>query len=352
MKKIRKKLALVLALCMVWSCTAVSATGDAELTPAVETTQTPAPAEPTVEPTAAPVAETTVEPTAEPTAVPAAEADETAADVPALAPTADAATEIPTAEPTTEPATEPDASPTAAPTTESTVEPVTEPTAEPTAEPTSALTAEPTAESTPTPEPTMPVVEDVLLPSEAAQQVQAMLNALPTADELAAMDADARAAAYAQVSAAYEAYEMLTETEKTQITGADRFASLFEILNSAVDTLEEETATPSYTVTIPTSISLNKDNSMTITVSGCVNLEGKQIQVRMSSSNGYQLKCGEQAIDYTVQRNGQTVNNGSTFSFSGDGSETFGMTVGDVSGKPAGEYQDTLTFSISVSAGE
>lgn len=61
--------------------------------------------------------------------------------------------------------------------------------------------------------------------------VQAMIDALPTADELAAMSPEDRQTVYEQVQAAYDAYNALTDEQKEQITGAEVFNDLFAAFN-------------------------------------------------------------------------------------------------------------------------
>lgn len=63
--------------------------------------------------------------------------------------------------------------------------------------------------------------------NSAVTDVQALIDALPTAEELESMGLDEQAAAYEQVQAAYDAYNALTDEQKEQITGADIFDPLF-----------------------------------------------------------------------------------------------------------------------------
>ena len=76
-------------------------------------------------------------------------------------------------------------------------------------------------------------------PDGAATAVQALIDALPDADALDGMDADARDAAYADAQAAYEAYEVLTAEQQAQLTGADRFEALFGWFNAQVAPLAD-----------------------------------------------------------------------------------------------------------------
>ena len=73
--------------------------------------------------------------------------------------------------------------------------------------------------------------------AEAVATVQALIDALPAVDELDGMDDEDAMAAYDAVQAAYDAYEALTEAQKAEITGADRFEALFGWFNEQVATL-------------------------------------------------------------------------------------------------------------------
>ena len=72
---------------------------------------------------------------------------------------------------------------------------------------------------------------------QAVATVQALIDALPAVDELDGMDDEDAMAAYDAVQAAYDAYEALTEAQKAEITGADRFEALFGWFNEQVATL-------------------------------------------------------------------------------------------------------------------
>ena len=78
-------------------------------------------------------------------------------------------------------------------------------------------------------------------PANAAQlsagDVQKLIDALPTANELAAMSLDEQNAVYADLQAAYEAYEALTEDEQALLTGTEVFESLFHFFNGMVNLL-------------------------------------------------------------------------------------------------------------------
>ncbi len=80
-------------------------------------------------------------------------------------------------------------------------------------------------------------------PSNAAQlsagDVQKLIDALPATDKLTTMTKDEQNAVYADLQAAYEAYETLTEDEQALLTGTEVFESLFHFFNGMVNLLAE-----------------------------------------------------------------------------------------------------------------
>lgn len=77
-------------------------------------------------------------------------------------------------------------------------------------------------------------------PAIAVESVQAMIDALPTADELRAMTKDGQNAVYTDLQAAYDAYNALTDGQKAEVTGAEIFDQLFEVFNGMVNALTTE----------------------------------------------------------------------------------------------------------------
>ena len=73
--------------------------------------------------------------------------------------------------------------------------------------------------------------------------VQVLIDALPTADELAAMSSEEQQAVYEDLQTAYEAYNALTDEQKAEVIGAEIFDSLFEVFNSMVNTLADGSIT-------------------------------------------------------------------------------------------------------------
>ncbi|HIR26468.1 MAG TPA: hypothetical protein IAB84_00700 [Candidatus Choladousia intestinigallinarum] len=146
-------------------------------------------------------------------------------------------------EPTTsvEPTSEPNTEPTTEPITEPTTEPITEPTTEPPTEPTTEPITEPSTE---------PVTEPTTEPDTAVTDVQNLINALPTAETLAAMSAEEQQAAREKLDSVQQAYMALSDEQKAQITGTEIFDRLYEFFNKAKDevpatddTLTQETQT-------------------------------------------------------------------------------------------------------------
>lgn len=70
------------------------------------------------------------------------------------------------------------------------------------------------------------------------EQVQEMINALPTAEDLQTMTQEEQNKVYADLQAAYDAYEALTDEQKAEITGAEIFESLFTVFNGMINALD------------------------------------------------------------------------------------------------------------------
>lgn len=83
------------------------------------------------------------------------------------------------------------------------------------------------------------------VPAGASQteEVSALIGALPTAAELAAMDAEVQSDAYYQTQAAYDAYMALSQEEKARIGGAEEtFDALFAHFNAQIMPIEQTEA--------------------------------------------------------------------------------------------------------------
>ncbi len=108
----------------------------------------------------------------------------------------------------------------------------------------------------------------------SVEDVQKLIDELPTADELAAMSLEEQQAVYADLQAAYEAYNALTDEQKAEVTGAEIFDSLFDVFNGMINTLENQN---SYNI---------NENEVTIDDS-----------------------CGDNCSGHTITGNGQTAKN-------------------------------------------
>ena len=71
------------------------------------------------------------------------------------------------------------------------------------------------------------------------EKVQELIDALPATDKLTTMTKDEQNAVYADLQAAYEAYQALTEDEQALLTGTEVFESLFHFFNGMVNLLAE-----------------------------------------------------------------------------------------------------------------
>ena len=70
--------------------------------------------------------------------------------------------------------------------------------------------------------------------------VQALIDELPTAEELGNMTEEEQQGAYEKLQTAYDAYNALTAEQKAEITGAEIFDSLFAVFNGMVNTMKNQ----------------------------------------------------------------------------------------------------------------
>ena len=132
-------------------------------------------------------------------------------------------------------------------------------------------------------------------------------------------------------------------------------------LRLALGNLTEQTVTvefvqgPTYTVTIPESVSLGE--AAEIKAENVVIEKGKQVEVKLSGTSGtgnaFTLKTVEGAeIDYTVKRNGSAVSLNNTVLTVNPSLSDFGSVELNFE-KPsnityAGNYTGTVTFTVSI----
>ena len=133
-----------------------------------------------------------------------------------------------------------------------------------------------------------PEANTVLLgnePDTAVTDVQALINALPTAEELKAMPLEEQQTVYAQLCEAYDAYEALADEQKATITGAEIFEELFTFFNGQVNAL----------TTIENVDYLDEDGEQQICVSATVVTEDN-----ITWNNGWYVVNSDVTIDSEI----------------------------------------------------
>ena len=133
-------------------------------------------------------------------------------------------------------------------------------------------------------------------------------------------------------------------------------------LPATKDTTVEFNVAPTYTITIPGTVELDKktgtgtvtyDKDETITASAGVRLlNGQSIQVTLSAgTDGFVLTTDQNAeLEYTVTVNNEEIQNGGTVATFGTSTDTQTSTLHFAADDPefAGQYSDTVTFTISI----
>ena len=108
----------------------------------------------------------------------------------------------------------------------------------------------------------------------------------------------------------------------------------------------------SYTLTIPSTLTVaNSGWNATDGISATGTLEsGKKLTVTASSANSWALKQqdGSETVGYTMKETSDGAAKTAWEFTTLPGSATLGIDVADYSTKPAGTYQDTVTFTAKV----
>lgn len=135
----------------------------------------------------------------------------------------------------------------------------------------------------------------------AVTDVQALIDALPTAEELERMSQDEQGTVYEQVQAAYDAYNALTDEQKGQITGVEVFNDLFDVFNSMAAPAAElpgtqidlSTLDSTYTISDSNTYSFTGSGSYGITVtSGSPTIVLSNATINVSSGNAVSITGG------------------------------------------------------------
>ena len=119
-----------------------------------------------------------------------------------------------------------------------------------------------------------------------------------------------------------------------------------------------------YTLQIPSTLNVsaagwNETSGLTAAVSSGDTFDsGKKLSVTAASANSWSLKSGDNSVGYNLATATGTYSNSATpasweftaaeLNASGGTNKAMGIIVDDYSEKPAGTYQDTVTFTASV----
>ena len=110
----------------------------------------------------------------------------------------------------------------------------------------------------------------------------------------------------------------------------------------------------SYTLTIPSTLTVaDKGWNATDGISATGTLaSGKKLTVTATSANSWALKSGDNSVGYTLATASTDTTATTSWTFdslsSTAATKPMGIIVEDYSAKPAGTYQDTVTFTASV----
>ena len=122
-------------------------------------------------------------------------------------------------------------------------------------------------------------------------------------------------------------------------------------------TQAKATENNTYTMTVPADTAIQSDgwNELgNIQVTGNVD-SGKKVTVTATTTNSFALKSGENSVSYTMKTASTDEEAKTSFEFDAESintqsaSQTIGVDVEEFSGKAAGTYTDTITFTGTMS---
>ena len=129
------------------------------------------------------------------------------------------------------------------------------------------------------------------------------------------------------------------------------------LLDNGYDITASATDTSTYTITIPSTLTVANSgwNSIgNISASGSL-ADGKKLNITATSENSFALKSGNNSVSYTIKNASTDTKATTSWDFTkeqlaaNDGAtQAIGIDVSDYSSKPAGTYQDTVTFTAKV----
>ena len=108
---------------------------------------------------------------------------------------------------------------------------------------------------------------------------------------------------------------------------------------------EQTTDTSGYTITIPSDVDIDKDNGKgSFAVTGKMDAQ-TELDVSVSSQNGYKLKNKNQEISYSLDKGSFHVDNIKSADMKSF-DENFNITLANTNTNYSGNYEDRLTFNI------
>ncbi len=142
----------------------------------------------------------------------------------------------------------------------------------------------------------------------------------------------------------------MTKT-KQKILGLALSASMIASCFTGMSIPASAEGESTYSITIPSTLTVENSgwNSIgNISASGTLE-NGKKLNITATSANSWALKSGENSVSYTLKNASTDTAATTSWDFASlPASQAIGIDVEDYSAKPAGTYQDTVTFTASV----
>ena len=142
-----------------------------------------------------------------------------------------------------------------------------------------------------------------------------------------------------------------------RIIGAATAASILSACMVGTNLTVNAETTSTYTLTIPSTLTVANSgwNSIgNISASGSL-ADGKKLNITATSENSFALKSGNNSVSYTIKNASTDTKATTSWDFTKEqlapragATQAIGIDVSDYSAKPAGTYQDTVTFTASV----
>lgn len=108
---------------------------------------------------------------------------------------------------------------------------------------------------------------------------------------------------------------------------------------------EQTTDTSGYTITIPSEVGIDKDSGKcSFAVSGKMDAQN-ELDVSVSSQNGYKLKNKNQEISYSLDKDSFHINNIKSADMKSF-NENFNISLANTNTNYSGKYEDRLTFDV------